>query len=76
MADKIEAKALRFGYDLPLGVARVAREGRDATIVTWGVGVRWALEEAGRRAAAGVELEVIDLRTLVPWDRPAVLASD
>jgi len=62
-------------YATPLGVARVARAGDAATIVTWGVGVRWALAEANRRAGAGVEFDVIDLRTLVPWDRETVLAS-
>ena len=62
-------------YRLPLGTARVARSGRDATLVSWGVGVHWALEVAEARAEEGVELEVIDLRTLVPWDRDTVLQS-
>jgi 2-oxoisovalerate dehydrogenase E1 component len=61
-------------YRLPLGTARTAREGSDATVVTYGVGVHWALAEAERRAEEA-QLEVIDLRTLVPWDRAAVLAS-
>ncbi len=62
-------------YRLPLGTARMARHGSDATIVSWGVGVHWALEVAEERAEEGVELEVIDLRTLVPWDRDTVLQS-
>ena len=62
-------------FETPLGVARVAREGRDLTVVTWGVGVFWAEEEARAWAEKGAELEIIDLRTLVPWDREAVLAS-
>jgi len=63
-------------YTLPFGEARVAREGRDATIVTYGVGVHWALAEAEHQAEAnGAELEVVDLRTLVPWDRATVRAS-
>jgi 2-oxoisovalerate dehydrogenase E1 component len=62
-------------YRLPLGTARVARSGSDATLVSWGVGVHWALEVAEERAEQGVELEVIDLRTLVPWDRDTVLQS-
>jgi 2-oxoisovalerate dehydrogenase E1 component len=62
-------------HRVPIGVARVAREGRDATIVTYGVGVAWALEAAARFAARGRELEVIDLRSLMPWDREAVLRS-
>jgi 2-oxoisovalerate dehydrogenase E1 component len=62
-------------YVTPLGRARLAREGADVTVVTWGVGVRWALDEAARRAETGVEVEVVDLRTLVPWDRETVRAS-
>lgn len=62
-------------FQIPLGVARLAREGRDATIVSWGVGVWWALEEAAEQSRRGVEIEVVDLRTLMPWDRRAVLAS-
>jgi 2-oxoisovalerate dehydrogenase E1 component len=63
-------------YRLPLGEAHVARKGADATVVTYGVGVHWALDEAERLAEDdGPQLEVIDLRTLVPWDRAAVLRS-
>ena len=59
-----------------IGPARLAREGTDATVVTYGVGVHWALEEAAyQQAERGVSLEVVDLRTLVPWDEAAVLAS-
>jgi 2-oxoisovalerate dehydrogenase E1 component len=59
----------------PIGEARIARSGRDATVVTWGVGVHWALDAATTLAADGHELEVIDLRSLLPWDVEAVLAS-
>jgi 2-oxoisovalerate dehydrogenase E1 component len=62
-------------YATPIGPARLAREGGDVTVVTWGVGVRWALDEAARRGADGAGIEVVDLRTLVPWDRAAVLRS-
>jgi 2-oxoisovalerate dehydrogenase E1 component len=63
-------------YRLPLGTARVARAGTDATVVTYGVGVQWALAEAEHQAAQnGVALEVVDLRTLIPWDRATVRQS-
>ena len=62
-------------YRVPIGVARLARAGRDATIVTYGVGVLWALEAAERFAERGREIEVIDLRSLLPWDRRMVLES-
>ena len=55
---------------LPLGKASVVQEGSDATLVTWSRGVHTALE-----AVAGHSVEVIDLRTLWPWDRDTVLAS-
>ena len=61
---------------MPLGQARIAREGTDATIVTYGQGVQWALNAAEAQAeATGASVEVIDLRTLLPWDRATVLAS-
>ncbi|MFN3597555.1 MAG: thiamine pyrophosphate-dependent enzyme [Rubricoccaceae bacterium] len=62
-------------YVVPLGRARVAREGEALTLVTWGVGVWWAEQAAAAWAERGASLEVIDLRTLVPWDRAAVRAS-
>jgi 2-oxoisovalerate dehydrogenase E1 component len=62
-------------YTLPLGQARITRGGTDATIVTYSVGVSWALEAAERMAGEGRSIEVIDLRTLQPWDRETVLAS-
>ena len=72
----VEGDVPEAAYRLPLGTARVAREGGDATVVTYGAGVHWALDEAERVAEErGAELEVVDLRTLAPWDRGAVLAS-
>jgi len=63
-------------YRVPFEAARIAREGSDATVVTYGVGVHWALEEAEHQASErGVDLEVVDLRTLVPWDRATVQQS-
>ncbi|MBI4728521.1 MAG: alpha-ketoacid dehydrogenase subunit beta [Acidobacteria bacterium] len=60
---------------LPLGRARVAREGTDATIITYGPCVRTAEEAAEEAAADGVSCEVIDLRSLVPLDLETVKAS-
>jgi 2-oxoisovalerate dehydrogenase E1 component len=62
-------------YTVPIGRARVAREGRDATVVTYGVGVPWALEAATALAKEGRDIEVIDLRSLLPWDRETVFES-
>lgn len=60
---------------VPLGQANVVREGVDATIVTYGVGVHWAVEAAENWKKRGRKLEVIDLRTLIPWDKETVLTS-
>jgi 2-oxoisovalerate dehydrogenase E1 component beta subunit len=62
-------------YEVPLGVADVKREGRDLTIVTYGAMVHSSLEVAERLSKEGAEVEVIDLRTLVPLDRESFLAS-
>jgi pyruvate dehydrogenase E1 component beta subunit len=62
-------------YLVPLGQARIVREGRDVTIVSWSQQVHLAATAAEQLAAAGLSAEVIDLRTLWPWDKAAVLAS-
>ena len=60
---------------IELGRARTARAGSDLTIVTWSRGVQPSVDAAQALSDAGVSAEVIDLRTLWPWDRDAVLAS-
>ena len=60
---------------LPIGKARIMREGSDVTIVSYSIGVGLSLEAAEVLAGEGIEAEVLDLRTLRPLDREAVLAS-
>jgi len=62
-------------YVLPIGKARIVREGKDVTIVSYSIGVGLALEAANALAGEGIEAEVIDLRTLRPLDKETVLAS-
>ena len=62
-------------YVLPIGKARVMREGSDLTIVSYSIGVGLALEAAEALAGEGISVEVIDLRTLRPLDKSTVLAS-
>ncbi|MFB3812859.1 MAG: alpha-ketoacid dehydrogenase subunit beta [Terriglobales bacterium] len=59
-------------YTVPLGQARVARSGRDVSVITYAAMVHTALEAADELAKEGIELEVIDLRTLLPLDRAAI----
>ena len=62
-------------FTIPFGKARIWREGSDVTIVSFGIGMTYALEAAGKLAEEGIEAEVIDLRTLRPLDYDTVLAS-
>ncbi|MFY9698406.1 MAG: pyruvate dehydrogenase complex E1 component subunit beta [Rhodoplanes sp.] len=62
-------------YLVPIGKARILRPGTDVTIVSWSIGMTHALKAAEELAKAGVEAEVIDLRTLRPMDTETVVAS-
>jgi 2-oxoisovalerate dehydrogenase E1 component beta subunit len=62
-------------YTVPIGKAKVVREGRDLSIITYGAMVWTALEAADTLAAEGCSAEVVDLRTLMPLDRETICAS-
>src|SRR4051812_9634029 len=62
-------------YVLPIGKAKVVREGTDVTLVSYSIGVGVALEAANQLSEQGIEAEVIDLRTLRPLDKATVLKS-
>ena len=62
-------------YTVPFGKARIWREGSDVTIVSFGIGMTYALEAAGKLAEEGIDAEVIDLRTLRPMDTDTILKS-
>lgn len=68
-------EAARPGHIVPLGKARIAREGADVTIVSYSRVLNEAVAAADAIQAAGFSAEVIDLRTISPWDRDTVLAS-
>jgi pyruvate dehydrogenase E1 component beta subunit len=65
----------RDDFVLPIGKARIAREGRDVTLVSYARGMTYTLEAAEKLAGEGIEAEVIDLRTLRPLDIDTVVAS-
>jgi pyruvate dehydrogenase E1 component beta subunit len=62
-------------YTVPFGKARIWREGSDVTLVSFGIGVQYALGAADKLAAEGISAEVIDLRTLRPMDTDAIIRS-
>ena len=62
-------------YTAPLGTAAVRRAGRDLSVLTYGLMAHMCLEAAGQLAAEGVQAKVLDLRTLAPLDRQAILAT-
>jgi pyruvate dehydrogenase E1 component beta subunit len=62
-------------FVLPIGKAKIARAGNDVTIVSWSMGMTYALQAAEELAKGGIEAEVIDLRTLRPMDTDTIIAS-
>lgn len=60
---------------VPLGKAKITREGTDVTIVAWGNQVNVAAKAADMAAEQGISVEIIDLRTLLPWDTETVFNS-
>lgn len=71
------AQASKTGANhfVPFGKARIRRPGKDLTIVTYGNAVHWSLKAADRLAEEGYDVEVVDLRSLVPYDMETVRAS-
>lgn len=72
---KIKGEVPEGEYLVPLGKARTVREGKHCSVIAYGSAVHMALEAAEMLAAEGIEVEVIDIRTLVPFDEESVLAS-
>jgi pyruvate/2-oxoglutarate/acetoin dehydrogenase E1 component len=72
---RIKAEIPDERYTTPFGEARIHREGDDVTVVTWGAMV-WTADEAAQQLEGdGVSVEILDLRTVIPWDKKAVLES-
>ncbi|MFD0917944.1 pyruvate dehydrogenase complex E1 component subunit beta [Pseudahrensia aquimaris] len=62
-------------FVLPIGKARIHKEGKDVTIATFGIGMRYAIAAAEEMASLGIDAEIIDLRTIRPLDMETVLSS-
>jgi 2-oxoisovalerate dehydrogenase E1 component beta subunit len=72
---RIKGEVPEERYTIPFGKARTHRSGEDITVITWGAMVYTAAEAAETLEREDVSVEVLDLRTLIPWDREAVLAA-
>src|SRR5512133_2562166 len=72
---RIKGEVPEERYTVPIGKARVHREGDDVTVVTWGAMVYTADEAAKQLEGDGISTEILDLRTLITWDKQAVLDS-
>jgi len=72
---RIKAEVPDDRYTTPFGQARIHREGDDVSVITWGAMVWTAAEAAQQVEDDGISVEIVDLRTLVPWDKKAVLES-
>jgi pyruvate dehydrogenase E1 component beta subunit len=62
-------------FVLPIGKAKIARPGKDVTIISWSMGMTYALKAAEELASEGIDAEVIDLRTLKPMDTETIVES-
>jgi 2-oxoisovalerate dehydrogenase E1 component beta subunit len=72
---RIKGEVPEERYTIPLGKARTHREGDDVTVVTWGAMVYTAADAASKLEEDDISVEIIDLRTVLPWDKLAVLES-
>ncbi|OGB91845.1 MAG: pyruvate dehydrogenase [candidate division NC10 bacterium RIFCSPLOWO2_12_FULL_66_18] len=72
---RIKGKVPDDDFTVPIGKAEVKREGADLSVITYGAMIHQAFEAANRLSAKGIEVEILDLRTLLPLDREAILAT-
>ena len=72
---RLKAEVPDERYETPFGKARIHRQGEDVSVITWGAMVHTADEAAKQLEGEDISVEIVDLRTLIPWDKQAVLAS-
>jgi pyruvate/2-oxoglutarate/acetoin dehydrogenase E1 component len=72
---RIKGEVPEDRYTTPIGKARIHREGSDVSVITWGAMVYTATDAANRLEEEGASVEIVDLRSVMPWDRHAVLES-
>ncbi|HWT79935.1 MAG TPA: alpha-ketoacid dehydrogenase subunit beta [Candidatus Methylomirabilis sp.] len=72
---RVKGKVPGEDFTVPIGKAEVKREGTDLSVISYGAMIHQAFEAANRLSAKGISLEILDLRTLLPLDREAILAT-
>src|SRR4029077_14379596 len=72
---RIKGEVPEERYTTPIGKARMHRQGDDVSVITWGAMVYTASEAADQLEKDGISVEILDLRSVLPWDKEAVLAS-
>ena len=72
---RIKGEVPEERFTVPIGKARTHRPGTDISVITWGAMVYTAEEAAAQLDADGVSVEIVDLRSVMPWDKAAVLES-
>ncbi|MBC2206995.1 alpha-ketoacid dehydrogenase subunit beta [Listeria booriae] len=71
----IKGEVPETDYTVPIGKANVVREGDDLTVITYGLAVHFAQQAAEKLASDGMEAEILDLRTIYPLDKEAIIAA-
>jgi 2-oxoisovalerate dehydrogenase E1 component beta subunit len=72
---RIKGEVPEERYTVPIGKARLHREGDDVSVITWGAMVHTATQAAEQLEGEDISMEIVDLRSVMPWDREAVLES-
>ena len=71
----IKEKVPSSHYNIEIGKGEIKKKGKDITIITYGMGVHWALEMSKKLESQNISIEVLDLRSLIPWDKDLVKKS-
>ena len=71
----IKEKVPSSHYNIEIGKGKIKKKGKDITIITYGMGVHWALEMSKKLESQNISIEVLDLRSLIPWDKDLVKKS-
>jgi len=75
MYRSIKGKVPENDYNIEIGKAKIVKKGTDLSVISYGMGIHWALDVAKKLERDNINLEVVDLRSLLPWDKETVKQS-